>query len=70
MASWFWQPKQVRIHVHGQEQSIDGILISRPNHFYRLAQPKLVVAENISQALDGEAWVPSDRVLFLQVLTQ
>lgn len=69
MANWFWKPKQVRIHIQGQDQSLDGILTHRPNHFYRLAQPELVFGENMNHALDGEAWVPSDRVLFLQVLT-
>lgn len=67
--NWFWKTKTVRIHLEGQDHSLDGILYQRPNHYYRLANPQIVVTENINQPLDGEAWIPAGRVLFFQVLT-
>lgn len=54
--------------MHDNAPSINGILIERPNGFYRVLKPEVVLEENMSHALEGEVWVARENVLFLQVL--
>lgn len=66
--SLFFKRRQVRLHLHDNAPSINGILIERPNGFYRVLKPEVVLEENMSHALEGEVWVARENVLFLQVL--
>lgn len=66
--SLLFRKRQVRLHLHNDAPSIDGILVERPNGFYRVMKPEVVLEENQSHALDGEVWVARENVLFLQVL--
>jgi hypothetical protein len=67
--SLFFKKKQVRLHLHADAPSIDGILVARPNGFYRVLKPEVVLEENQSHSLEGEVWVQRENVLFLQVLS-
>lgn len=68
--SMFFKRRQVRIHLNDNPASIDGILIERPNGFYRVLKPEVVLDENQSHALEGEVWVARENVLFLQVFAK
>ncbi len=67
--SLFFKPKMVRLHLKNEAPSVEGILTSRPNGFYKLAKPELLSAERENMALDGEVWIPEKEVLLMQVLT-
>ncbi len=67
--SLFFKRANVRLHIIGEgSPSIEGILVERPNHFYRLLKPEVVHEENQNISLTGEVWVPAERVLFMQVM--
>lgn len=57
----------VRLHTFDQAPSFEGVLVGRPAGHYRLLNASAINAEG-DVPLDGEAWVPSERVLFVQVL--
>lgn len=59
--------KQVRVHMVEREQSIEGILLGRVAGHYRIANA-ILVGETQRYALDGEQWIPYERVLYVQVL--
>lgn len=63
-----WRQQMVRLHLEGNNPSIEGMLFEKPGDFYRLLKPELISAENSNVSMDGEVWVPRDRVLFCQVL--
>jgi len=60
--------RKVRLHLVDPFPSIEGILVSSWNGHYRLLKPELIEAENRTQVLVGEAWVPRERVIFVQRL--
>jgi hypothetical protein len=59
----------VRLHLADDQPSMEGILVGKDADHYRLAAAKLLL-ENPDRTLElqGEAWVPRSRVLYLQVL--
>lgn len=62
------KPRQVRLHLRDPKSpALDGILLGVKAGHYRLANPTHLETADRSHALDGEAWVPVDRVLYLQV---
>jgi hypothetical protein len=59
----------VRLHfVDDRRPSVEGVLLGRPNGFFRLAQPTVVQGSGESYEAEGEAWVPRENVLWVQVL--
>lgn len=68
----FGRRRLVRVHFRGDEATIDGVLIGRTPDHYRLGLPKVLEADDSQQvrttALEGEAEIPRERVLFLQLL--
>lgn len=69
MGSLLFKRKQVRLHLYKSDPSIEGVLMERPNGFYRLAKPELVLEQNQNHSLEGEVWVPREHVMFVQVLS-
>jgi hypothetical protein len=62
--------RRVRLHFAGDAPSIEGILVGFVAGHYRLQNPSVIVAAEHAVPEDGEAWVPRERVLHLQVLGQ
>lgn len=64
-----WRRRRlVRLHLEGQSFSIEGVLLEVSASHYRLANASHLEAEKRTHSLEGEAWVPRDRVLYLQVI--
>lgn len=61
------KPTLVRLHTFDQGPSFEGVLVSRHAGHYQLLNAS-VINETGPVELDGEAWVPNERVLFVQVL--
>lgn len=67
---WFRpKMKRVRLHLLDDARSFEGILVDRFGGHYKLLNAGLLEDEGQVVKLDGEAWVPETRVLFVQVLT-
>lgn len=51
-------------------ETFRGVLDDDPNeqHFCILISARLVQAEGVSSRLEGEVWIPREKVHFLQVL--
>lgn len=58
----------VRLHLVDPHPSIEGILVSARDGHYRLLRPAVLESTERTQELEGEAWVPKDRVIFVQRL--
>jgi len=58
----------VRLHLVDPFPSIEGILISAFDGHYRLKKVELIEGTERTQNLEGEAWVPKARVIFVQRL--
>lgn len=64
-----WRRKRlVRLHFDGKDASLEGVLLAVQSGHYRLANASHLESEGRTHALDGEAWVPRERVLYLQVI--
>jgi hypothetical protein len=63
---WFAKKRAVRLHFVGDSPSIDGVFLGTEAGHYVLAKAELI-REDGNVALDGETWIPSERVLFMQV---
>jgi hypothetical protein len=61
--------RRVRLHLVDPFPTIEGILVSSWDGHYRLKKPELLEAHDRTQQLEGEAWVPKQRVIFVQRLT-
>lgn len=70
----FSRRRLVRVHFRGDEATIDGVLVGRTRDHYRLALPKVLEADSSQEVrttpLDGEAEIPRERVLFIQLLAK
>lgn len=60
--------RRVRIHQHDPGPTIEGILVGSIDSHYRLLRPVLWETPTRSHDLQGEAWIPRERVLFLEVI--
>lgn len=58
----------VRLHLVDPFPSIEGILVSAFDGHYRLLKASVIEAPERTRELEGEAWVPKDRVVFVQRL--
>lgn len=68
MRLWLWRRRLVRLHMVGDAPSVEGILVGVVAGHYRLLKVSLLEAEGRTHDLDGEAWVPRERVLLVQRL--
>lgn len=59
--------KKVRIH-QTDGPTIEGILVGTLDSHYRLVKPKVIASANDSYDLTGDAYVPRERVVFLEVV--
>jgi hypothetical protein len=64
----FTRKRLVRVH-QADGPTIEGILLQRRPD-YRLAAPKLLEEEDRTVPMDGEAEIPRERVLFVQLLAK
>lgn len=66
----FAKTRSVRLHFADDSPSIDGVYVGTKSGHYVIAKAELVrehAAEPV--AMEGEAWVPKGRVLFMQVMS-
>lgn len=64
----FVRKRRVRLHLKDEDRSLEGIWVGMAAGHYRLAAVQQLEDHDRSFAVEGEAWVPRDRVLYLQVL--
>lgn len=67
--SWLTSAKKVRLHLLDGAPSLEGIYVGSKAGHYRLLNVGIIEAEGETVKMDGEAWVPRDRVLLMQVLS-
>lgn len=62
--------KLVRVHFREVDStdSVEGILLGRRAGHYRLANARHISDTEQSRVVDGEALIPKERVLYLQVI--
>lgn len=58
----------VRLHLAESRQSFEGVLVGVDARHYRLANVKQIEDAGRTLEPEGEAWVPRERVLYVQVL--
>lgn len=58
----------VRLHLRNDEPSFEGILMDDLAGHYRLMNVSLFQDEGEAVKLEGESWIPRERVLFVQVI--
>jgi hypothetical protein len=63
-----WRKRRVRVHLVDEDRSLEGIWVGMGAGHYRLAKAEQLEKSDRSFELEGEAWVPRERVLYLQVL--
>jgi len=61
-------PRLVRLHLEGNQPSVEGLLLGRWGGHYVLREAKIVQGEQASVPVEGSVEVPEGRVLFAQVL--
>lgn len=62
------RPRLVRLHLADPAPSIEGVFVGYAAGHYRLKNAKVVRGEGQAEALDDEAWIPRDRVIFAQTI--
>lgn len=60
--------RRVRLHQLADAPTIEGILVGSLDSHYRLLKPVLWENPERSHDLEGEAWVPRERVVFVEVI--
>lgn len=58
----------VRLHLEDPHPSVEGVLYGMEAGHYKLKKPEMLEATNRTQQLDGELWVPKERVVYVQVV--
>lgn len=64
----FRRRRLLRLHLIKQEPSIEGVFLGFQAGHYRLANASMLETTERTHALEGETWVPRDRVLYGQVI--
>lgn len=62
------EPELVRVHLLDDERSFEGVLVAVTPDHYRLRNASHLLTAEQSIALDGETWIPRERVLLVQRL--
>ena len=64
----FVRRRRVRIHQLDPAPTIEGLLVRSVNGHYRLLKPVIWETADRSHPLEGEAWIPKGRVVFLETV--
>lgn len=64
----FLRRRRVRIHQLDPAPTIEGILIGSLDSHYRLLKPVLWETAERSFDLQGEVWIPRERVIFVETI--
>jgi len=64
----FLRKRRVLLHLKDENRSLEGIWVGMAAGHYRLQAPKQLETADRTLAVEGEAWVPRERVLYVQVL--
>lgn len=59
--------RKLRLHLVDRRESIEGIFLGYEAGHYRLAHAEYLRESDQTLELQGEAWVPRERVLWAQV---
>jgi len=65
---FLFRRRLVRLHLVDPFPSVEGILISALDGHYRLVKPALIEATDRTRELEGELFVPKERVVYVQRL--
>lgn len=57
-----------RVHLTGNEPSIEGVFMGRVGKHYRVEAAKVIRGTDESYDMEGHALIPVERVAFIQVL--
>lgn len=60
--------RRVRIHQLDPGPTIEGFLVSSWGEHYRLLKPVIWEGPTRSLDVEGEAWVPKSRALFIETV--
>lgn len=63
-----WRRRLVRLHLVDPHPTVEGILDGTIDGHYRLLNASLLEATDRTHALEGEVWVPRERVVLVQRL--
>lgn len=66
---WWKRKRLVRVHLIGDEPSIEGVYTGRIDGHYRIENANVIESSERSHALEGWVLVPAHKVAFVQVLT-
>lgn len=64
----FLRKRRVRVHLLNETRSVEGVWVGNSGGHYRLAAAQQLESDDRVIALDGEAWIPRERVLYMQVV--
>lgn len=67
---WWKRKRLVRVHLVGDEPSVEGVYIGRVDGHYRLEQASVIESAERSHTLEGWVLIPARKVAFVQVLTE
>lgn len=62
-----WRKRLVRLHMREQAPSVEGVLTRQWAGHYVIAAPKVLESAEVTHELEGELFVPRERVLYVQV---
>ncbi len=57
-----------RVHLTGNEPSIEGVWMGRVGKHYRIEAARVIQGADESYDIEGHALIPVERVAFVQVL--
>lgn len=58
----------MRLHMRESLPSVEGVLTKRWAGHYVLAAPKVLESAEVTHEVEGELFVPRERVLYVQVI--
>jgi hypothetical protein len=64
-----FESRRVRLHFKNENRSLEGVWVGMAAGHYRIAKPEQIEAVDRTLELEGEAWVPREDVMLLQVLS-
>lgn len=59
--------RRVRVH-QSNGPTIEGILVGSLDNHYRLLKPRLLESPTRTHDLDGEAWIPREKVILVETI--
>lgn len=60
--------RRVRIHQENDGPTVEGVLVGSLDNHYRLLRPTIWETPDRSHNLDGEAWIPRERVILVETI--